>query len=56
VNRISLICTVHAEKGQASVSELRAALERIQPDVIFVEAPTEALESFFERWSRLVTA
>jgi len=47
VNRISLICTVHEEKGPARVSELRTVLERIRPDVIFVEVPTEALEDFF---------
>jgi hypothetical protein len=52
MNRISLICTVHKDKGMARVSELRAALERIQPSVIFVEIPTKELEDFFATRSR----
>jgi hypothetical protein len=35
--RVSLVCTVHGETGHTNVSELRAILERIQPDVIFLE-------------------
>ncbi len=52
MNCLSLICTVHEEKGQARVSDLRAALERIRPDVIFVEVPTEAFEDFFATRNR----
>lgn len=36
---VSLICTVHAERGRANASELHAILGRIRPEVIFVEAP-----------------
>lgn len=39
MNRVSLVCTVHEEVGQASVFELHAILERIQPEVIFLVAP-----------------
>lgn len=52
MNCVSLICTVHEEKGQARISDLLAALERIQPDVIFVEVPTEVLDDFFATRSR----
>lgn len=37
--RVSLVGTVHAERGLASVGELQAILERSQPDVIFAEIP-----------------
>lgn len=39
---ISLICTFHDERGRANVSELHAILERIRPDVIFLEIPFES--------------
>jgi hypothetical protein len=39
MNCVSLICTVH-ELGLANVSELRAILDRIQPEVIFLEVPS----------------
>jgi hypothetical protein len=32
---VSLVCTVHEDMGLANVSELRAILERIQPEAIF---------------------
>ena len=37
--RVSLVGTVHAESGQASIGELQAILERAQPGVIFAEIP-----------------
>ena len=43
---ISLICTVHEETGLANVSGLRAIVERIQPDVIFLEVPPAAFGDY----------
>jgi hypothetical protein len=37
--RVSVVGTYHAERGQTSVAALQAMLERVQPDVIFVEVP-----------------
>lgn len=39
MTRISLIGTVHQESGHANVSALVAILERIRPEVIFLELP-----------------
>lgn len=36
---VSLICTVHEEIGRANVHELHAILERIGPEVAFIEVP-----------------
>ncbi len=44
---ISLICTVHEERGRANVSELVAILNRIQPEVIFLELPPSSMDPFF---------
>jgi hypothetical protein len=44
MTRISLIGTVHGESGRANVSALVAILERIRPEVIFLELPTDAFE------------
>ena len=46
--RISLIGTVHAENGRANLAELRAILERLQPDVIFAEIPTANLADYVD--------
>lgn len=43
---ISLIGTVHAESGHANVAELRAILDRLQPDVIFAEIPPANLTDY----------
>lgn len=37
---------MHAERGNANVAELLAILERIRPEVIFLELPAEAVEKF----------
>ena len=55
---VSLVCTVHDEMWLANVSELRAILERIQPEVIFLEVPPadfENLESNAVRQYRFST-
>lgn len=43
---ISLVCTIHDENGRANVQELCAILERIRPEVIFLEAPPDVLEKY----------
>jgi hypothetical protein len=43
---ISLVGTVHAESGLANALELLAILERIQPEVIFLEIPSTALDHY----------
>ena len=53
MNCVSLISTVHEEMGLANVSELRAILERIQPEVIFLEVPPAAFEDYFENSQNL---
>lgn len=45
---ISLVCTVHEERGRANASELCAILERIRPEVIFLEIPPDAFDQFFK--------
>jgi SpoVK/Ycf46/Vps4 family AAA+-type ATPase len=47
MKHISLICTQHQENGRANVSELHAILERIRPEVIFLELPPDAFDQFF---------
>jgi pheromone shutdown protein TraB len=46
MKRVSVVFTVHEEKGRASVSELLAILERIQPEVIFLEIPPAAFPDY----------
>ena len=52
MNRVSLVCTVHEELGRANVVALRAILERMQSDVIFLEVPSEAFDDFYGNCSR----
>ena len=42
-----MICTVHEELGLANPSELCAILERIRPDVIFLEVPPAAFDDYY---------
>lgn len=46
---ITLVCTIHAERGKANASELLAILERIQPEVIFLELPPDAMDQFIDK-------
>jgi hypothetical protein len=50
--RVSLVCAVHEESGYASVAELFSILERIQPEVIFLEVPPAAFDDFYQNCSR----
>jgi len=43
---ISVVCTVHEERGLANVLELGAILDRIRPEVIFLELPPNAFDQF----------
>jgi hypothetical protein len=52
VKSISLVFTVHEERGLANVSELCAILERIRPEVIFLEIPPDAFDQFFNTCTR----
>ena len=45
---VSFICTFHDERGRTNVSELHAILERIHPEVIFLEAPFTLRRDQFE--------
>src|SRR5947208_862674 len=47
MNSVSLVGTVHDEFGRANVSELRAILERIRPEVIFLEVPLAAFDDYY---------
>jgi hypothetical protein len=44
--RVSVVGTVHEEQCLASVSQLHVILERIRPEVIFLEIPSEAFDDF----------
>jgi hypothetical protein len=52
MSSVSLVCTVHEPLGRANVSELLAILERIQPEVIFLEVPPAAFDDHYENCSR----
>ena len=53
MQRISLVGTVHDETGLANVPELMGILERIRPEVIFLEIPSETFDDFVDgrRWN-----
>lgn len=45
---ITLICTVHEEKGVCTISALSQILERARPEVIFLEIPPSLYAQYFE--------
>ncbi len=47
MKRVSVVGTRHEEKGCANSSELLAILERIKPEVIFLECPPAAFDAYF---------
>lgn len=47
MNRVFVIGTVHADSGLANASALLSILERINPEVIFLEMPPAALADHF---------
>lgn len=52
MKQLSLICTIHEERGHANSEELYARLDRFKPEVIFLEAPSMDLNSFFREGAR----
>ncbi len=52
MRRVSLVGTVHEELGCANASELCAILERIDPEVLFLEVPPAAFDDFYVTFSR----
>lgn len=48
MNPISLVCTVHEECGLARLAKLCDILDRIRPEVIFLEVPPESLDQLFD--------
>jgi hypothetical protein len=48
MKRVSLVGTVHQEKGLASASALLAILEQIRPEVLFLEAPSDASGDYLD--------
>src|SRR2546430_2714564 len=47
MKRVSVVGTRHEEKGRANSSELLAILERIKPEIIFLEWPPAAFDAYF---------
>lgn len=47
MKRVSVVFTEHEESGVATIAELLAILERIAPEVIYLECPPAALDSYF---------
>src|SRR5207247_10063342 len=47
MKRLSVVGTVHEEKGRANTSGLVGILERIKPEVIFLEIPPAAFDDHF---------
>lgn len=48
MTRVSVVCTEHEPDGPVNAAGLLAILERIQPEVIFLECPPAALESYLD--------
>ena len=46
MKHLSVVGTVHEEKGRANISGLLAILERITPEVIFLECPPAAFDNY----------
>jgi hypothetical protein len=47
MKRVTVVGTVHEEKGRANISGLLAILGRIRPEVIFLEIPAAAFDDHF---------
>ena len=47
MKRVSVVGTRHEEKGRGNSSDLLAILERIKPEVIFLECPPAAFDAYF---------
>src|SRR3989475_6755392 len=47
MKRVSVVGTVHEEKGRANASGLVGILERIKPEVIYLEIPSATFDDHF---------
>ena len=47
MNTVTVVCTIHAEVGLATVSELAGILDGVEPSVIFLEVPDAAIDDFY---------
>ena len=47
MKRVSVIGTFHKDDGLTNAPELLALLERVQPEVIFLEVPATSLDGYF---------
>lgn len=52
MNVVSLVCTVHDEIGLANASELSSIIERMRPEVVFLEVPLAAFDDYYVICSR----
>jgi hypothetical protein len=52
MKKISLIFSVHEDRGLANSSELCALLKYLQPQVIFLEVPPSAFDKFYSACTR----
>lgn len=48
MKRVLMVCTVHRDTGLANASELQAILERIRPEVVFLELPSADFDSYLD--------
>ena len=48
MNNITLICTVHEEKGICNINELYKIIERINPEIIFEEINPSAFDEYYK--------
>jgi len=51
MNTISLIATTHAEKGLANSKSLCSILQRINPELVFIELPQNQYTDYFTKFT-----
>lgn len=54
MNKISLISTVHQEKGLANPENLYSILKHLKPEVIFLELPSDHYDYYFTEYSQRI--
>ncbi len=52
MHNITLICTVHEEKGICNINELYKIIEKINPEIIFEEIPPSAFDAYYKDKNR----
>src|SRR5882672_10709752 len=48
MTRVLVVCTIHREAGFANVTRLQAILERIRPEVVFLELPSADFDAYLD--------